>query len=286
MFNIGVTTRAFNGLTISDTAREMAADGFRCTELCFVHSDLDGWKYNGIGPLDGITPARIKSVADEFRGRGIEVTSLGMFTDLRNPDEGARAAAIDYAKRYIEFAAEAGIPYIASECGFTPGSRGINADTYESDYLNLKETLRTICLEAEKAHVHLALEACVLDIIPSPRRLKNLIEELEHESHVRLGAMLDPANFLANSDEEGMFHYLRYDISYLHGKDRKINAAYGVNVGDGDIDWVKFMECYLRYADRKPFILEYCNRENCREIKNRAEAYYEDAFRAIINRIN
>ena len=257
MFNIGVTTRAFNGLTISDTAREMAAGGFRCTELCFVHSDLDGWKYNGIGPLDGITPARIKSVADEFRGRGIEVTSLGMFTDLRNPDEGARAAAIDYAKRYIEFAAEAGIPYIASECGFTPGSRGINADTYESDYLNLKETLRTICLEAEKAHVHLALEACVLDIIPSPRRLKNLIEELEHESHVRLGAMLDPANFLANSDEEGMFHYLRYDISYLHGKDRKINAAYGVNVGDGDIDWVKFMECYLRYADRKPFILEY-----------------------------
>jgi sugar phosphate isomerase/epimerase len=286
MFNIGVTTRAFGGLTISDTAREMAAGGFRCTELCFVHSDLDGWTYNGIGSLEGITPERIKAVADEFRGRGIEVTSLGMFTDLRNPDESARAAAIDYAKRYIEFAAEAGIPYIASECGFTPGKRGINADTYESDYQNLKETLRTICLEAEKAHVHLALEACVLDIIPSPRRLKNLIEELEHESHVRLGAMLDPANFLANSDEEGMFHYLRYDISYLHGKDRKINAAYGVNVGDGDIDWVKFMECYLRYADRKPFILEYCNRDNCREIKARAEAYYEDAFRAIINRIN
>ena len=286
MFNIGVTTRAFNGLTISDTAREMAAGGFRCTELCFVHSDLSGWTYNGIGPLDGITPERIKTVADEFRGRGIEVTSLGMFTDLRNPDESARAKAIDYAKRYIEFASEAGIPYIASECGFTPGSRGINADTYESDYQNLKETLRTICLEAEQARVHLALEACVLDIIPSPRRLKNLIEELEHESRVRLGAMLDPANFLANSDEEGMFHYLRYDISYLHGKDRKMNAAYGVNIGDGDIDWVKFMECYLRYADRKPFILEYCNRDNCREIKARAENYYEDAFRAIINRIN
>lgn len=286
MFNIGVTTRAFGGLTISDTAREMAAGGFRCTELCFVHSDLAGWKYNGIGELDGITPARIRAVADEFRGRGIEVTSLGMFTDLRNPDENERAAVIDYAKRYIEFASEAGIPYIASECGFTPGRRGINADTYESDYQNLKETLRTICLEAEKSHVHICLEACVLDIIPSPRRLKNLIEELERESGVRLGSMLDPANFLANSDEEGMFHYLRYDISYLHGKDRKMNAAYGVNVGDGDIDWVKFMECYLRYADRKPFILEYCNRDNCREIKARAEGYYDDAFHAIINRIN
>ena len=39
---------------------------------------------------------------------------------------------------------EAGIPYLASECGFTPGRRGINADSYESDYQHIKETLREI----------------------------------------------------------------------------------------------------------------------------------------------
>ena len=107
-----------------------------------------------------------------------------MFTDLRNPEEDRRKQAVEYAKRYAEFAAEAGIPYIASECGFTPGRRGINADTYESDYQHIKETLREICLIAEQSGVHLALEACVLDIIPSPRRLKTLIEELEEESSV------------------------------------------------------------------------------------------------------
>lgn len=286
MFNIGITSRSFSGLTISDTIKCMTATGFKCTELCFVHPDLSGWKYNGIGSLDGITPEKVKENADAFRSAGIEVTSLGMFTDLRNPDDSARAEAIDYAKRYIEFAAEAGIPYIASECGFTPGRRGINADTYEADYRILKDTLREICLAAEASGVKLALEACVLDVIPSPRRLKTLIEELEEESHVRLGAMLDPANFLANSDEEGMFRYLKNDIYYLHGKDRKINATYGVNIGDGDIDWVKFMECYIRFADRKPFILEYCNRDNCAEIKKRAEGFYDEAFRAIINRIS
>ena len=286
MLNIGVTTRAFNGLTISDTAERMAADGFRCTELCFVHADLPGWTYNGTGSLEGITPARVKAAADEFRSRGIAVTSLGLFTDLRNPDEARREEIFDYAKRYIEFAAESGIPYLASECGFTPGRRGINTDTYESDYQTLKEFIRRVCLEAEKSGVHLALEACVLDIIPSPRRLKTLIEELEAESHVRLGAMLDPANFLANSDEEGMFYYLKHDISYFHGKDRKINAAYGVNVGDGDIDWVKFMELYMRFADKKPFILEYCSKDNCREIKKRAEDYYDTAFQTILSRLN
>lgn len=285
MLNIGITSRSFSKLTISDTAELMKSHGFKCTELCFTHPELPGWTYNGIGDLTGITPQKVKEAAQEFTSRGIAVTSLGLFTDLRNPDPAAREAAIDYAKRYIEFAAEAGIPYLASECGFTPGRRGINTDTYESDYQNLKETLRTVCLEAEKSGVHIALEACVLDIIPSPRRLKTLIEELEAETHVRLGAMLDPANFLANSDEEGMFHYLGHDIYYLHGKDRKINATYGVNIGDGDIDWTKFMECYIRYADKKPFILEYCNKDNCTEIKQRAEDAYDAAFQVIINRI-
>lgn len=286
MLNIGITSRAYNGLTIYDTARDMAVKGFKCTELCFVHPELGGWCYNGIGSLDGITPKKVREVADEFRHRGIDVTSLGAFTDLRSPDEDTRRRCIDYVRRYIEYAAEADIPYIASECGFTPGARGLFADTYESDYTRLKETLRELCLEAEKSGVHLCLEACVLDIIPSPRRLKTLIEELEAESGVRLGAMLDPANFIANSDEEGMFCYLKHDISYIHGKDRKINATYGVNLGDGDIDWVKFMECYIRYDSKKPFILEYCTRDNCAEIKRRAEGYFEQAFANLMNRLS
>ena len=286
MLNIGITSRSYSGLTICDTALDMADKGFKCTELCFTHPELPGWTYNGIGSLEGITPKKVREMADEFRHRGVDVTSLGMFTDLRSPDKTARDAAVEYTRRYVEFAAEAGIPYIASECGFTPGHRGLSADTYESDYINLKETLREVCLEAEKSGIHIALEACVLDIIPSPRRLKTLIEELEAESGVRLGAMLDPANFIANSDEEGMFCYLKHDIAYLHGKDRKINATYGVNLGEGDIDWVKFMECYIRFDSSKPFILEYCTRDNGAEVKARAEEFYENAFMILMSRLN
>ena len=285
MLNIGITSRSFSGLTVSETAELMQNTGFKCVELCFVHEDLPGWTYNEIGDLDGITPQKVRAAVGEFTSRGIAVTSLGLFTDLRNPDEAARRNAVEYAKRYIEFAAESGVPYLASECGFTPGRRGVNADTYEADYENLKETLRELCLEAEKSGVHLALEACVLDIIPSPRRMKNLIEELEEETQVRLGALLDPANLLANTDEEGMFYYLKHDVAYLHGKDRKMNAAYGVNLGEGDVDWVKLMECYIRFADKKPFILEYCDKDNCAEMKKRAEDYYEAAFQTILSRM-
>ncbi len=286
MLNIGITTRSFNGLSVKETAEQMQKVGFKCTELCFVHSDLGGWAYNGIGDLTGITPARVCEAAEEFRSRGIEVTSLGMFTDLRNPDDEVMAREKEYILRYIDMAAEAGIPYLASECGFTPGQRGINADRYESDYARIKETLRFTCLEAEARGVHMALEACVLDVIPSPRRLKTLIEELEAESGVRLGAMLDPANFIAAEDEEGMFRHLKHDVYYFHGKDRKINATYGVNLGDGDIDWPRFMELYMRFTDKVPFILEYANKDNCAEIKARAESAYETALQNILGRLN
>jgi len=285
MLNIGLTSRAMNGMTISDTADKMERIGFKATELCFTHPELSGWTYNGRGDLTGITSGKVREACGEFRKRGIDVVSLGMFTDLRNPDAEERRKAVDYAKRYIEYAAESDIKYIASECGFTPGKRGINADTYESDYQNIKETLREICLEAQKYGIKIALEGCVIDIIPSPRRLKTLIDELEAECGVRLTAMLDPANYIAASDEEGMFYYLKHDIAYLHGKDRKINATYGVNIGDGDIDWVRFMICYIKYADKKPFILEYCNADNCAEIKKRAEDYYDRAFHTLLTRI-
>ncbi len=285
MLNIGLTSRAMSGMTISDTADAMQRAGFCATELCFAHSDLPGWEYNGRGNLSGITSGKVREACGAFRSRGIEVVSLGMFTDLRNPDPEERKKAVDYAKRYIEYAAESDVKYIVSECGFTPGRRGINADTYESDYQNLKDTLREICLEAEKSGVRVALEGCVLDIIPSPRRHKTLIEELESDCGVRLGALLDPANYLAASDEEGMFYYLKHDIAYLHGKDRKINAAYGVNIGEGDIDWVRLMIGYIKYADRKPFILEYCNASNCAEMKRRAVDYYDTAFHTLLTRI-
>ncbi len=285
MLNIGCTTRAFGGKSVAETAKRMHEIGFLCTELCFVHEDLGGWTYNGMGPLCDITTEKVKYAVKTFRDSGVEVTSLGLFTDLRHPDEEVRQKEMDYIHRYIEFAAEAGVPYLASECGFTPGARGINADTYETDYSRIKEFVGQVCLEAEKSGVKLALEACVLDIIPSPRRLKTLIDELEAATHVRLGAMLDPANFIAAEDEEGMFRHLKHDVYYFHGKDRKINATYGVNVGDGDIDWVRFMELYIRYTDRTPFILEYCNADNCAEIRERALEYYDKAFHRLLGRI-
>jgi sugar phosphate isomerase/epimerase len=93
----------------------------------------------------------------------------------------------------------------------------------------------------------------------------------------RVKVLLDPANLIANSSEEDMFNYLKDDIVYFHGKDRKVNDARGRALGEGDIDWVKFFYLYKKYLNDKPFILEYVNLTNFEEIKRRAVDYYKKA---------
>ena len=157
-----------------------------------------------------------------------------------------------------------------TECGFFPGERGVNTDRYEAEFDRLKDSLSWLCKKAEQYDVCIALEASLVDIVPSAKRARDLIEQVGSD---RLKVLLDPANLIANSSEEDMFRYLAPHIAYLHGKDRKVNDVWGRVVGDGDIDWRLFFQLYHKYAEGKPFILEYVNEENFREIMRRVNEY-------------
>ena len=52
-----------------------------------------------------------------------------------------------------------------------------------------------------------------------------------------------------------------------------MNDVWGRAVGDGDIDWRLFFLLYQKYAEGKPFILEYVNEDNFREIMRRVNEY-------------
>ncbi len=275
----GITTRAFSGLSTEQTADKMRDAGFTSCELCFVQSDLNGWAYNGRTDISEITPEKVAAAADIYRSRGVEVVSLGVFTDLRNPDEAEGEEFIKYFTRHMDFAEAANIKILASECGFTAGRRGINTDSFAEDFDRIKKNIARICAEADKRGLVIALEACVLDIVPSPKRLRDLMSQLEKEYGItNFKSLLDPANFIANADEDDMFKYLSGKIAYFHGKDRHVNDTYGCNVGEGEINWVRFFENYKCFEPDTPFIFEYCNADNCAEVKARADKFYDWAI--------
>ena len=263
---VGVVSRTFGGWKAEDAAVYMAENGFSSTELCLTHAEANFWNYNGWNDLFALDDKTAADLVGAFRKNGIYVASLGVFTNLMEPDTELLEKNIGLFLRYIDIAAQNGVPAVATECGFVPGRRGVNTDTYEKDFSYFLENLGRVLEAAERRGVDIALETCVLDVVPSAKRTCDLIAQAGSK---RLKILLDPANLIANSDEEDMFKYLTPYISYFHGKDRKVNDTYGRRVGEGDINWPLFLRLYHEYAEGKPFILEYVTPENCGDVKNR-----------------
>lgn len=270
---LGVVTRSFPELDNSQTAALLAEEGFSVTELCFSQTDSNYWVYNGRSDLSDMTDKRSRNIVETYRSVGIEVTALGVFTNLLEPDEKERQANLDYFERMIQIASINGVRTVSTECGFIPGSRGVLSDQYEERFDLLKDSFTKLCTMGDRYDVDIALEACVIDVVPSAKRARDFIQQV---GSPRVKILLDPANLIANSSEEDMFKYLSGHIAYFHGKDRKVNDAKGRVVGDGDIDWPLFLSLYHQHHDGLPFIFEYVKMDNFREIRDRLLVLYAE----------
>lgn len=268
--DIGVVSRSFPKMTNEESAAFMAANGFRWTELCFSQKDSNYWRYNGRSDLSEMTDERCKSIVDTYRRHGVEVASIGVFTNLLEPDDAELESNLAYFERHMQLAAVSGVPVVATECGFIPGKRGVSAETYESAFQRLVQSAKWLGEKAEHYGVKIALEPCVLDVVPSAKRTADFLAQVGSPA---LQVLLDPANLIANSSEEDMFRYLAPHIAYFHGKDRKVNDTYGRIVGDGDIRWPLFLDLYHRHTEGVPFILEYVNADNVCGVRDRVLAY-------------
>jgi len=268
--DVGVVTRSFGQLSNEETADLLAEKGFRWTELCFSQTDSKYWVYNGRSDLSDMTDERSQTVVETYRGRGVEVPVLGVFTNLIDPDDSEREQNLLYFERMMQIAAVNGIPTVVTECGFIPGARGVNADIYEEVFERLLNSFRWLLERAETYDLDVALEPCVIDIVPSAKRTADFISQL---GSPRVKVLLDPANLIANSSEEDMFRHLTPHIAYFHGKDRKVNDRTGQLVGDGDVNWPLFLKLYHEHTEDFPFILEYVNINNFCEIRDRVLAF-------------
>jgi len=245
-----------------------------------AHPDFGGWAYNGVSALDenGITKELTKEKADIMRDNGIEVTAFGVFTNLLAPDDDYRQKCLDSFVRCMDFAEYAGIKNLTTELGFRQEYRGITTENYEADFQRLKESFIWLGNKAKERGVEICIEACVIDVIPSAKRLRDFIEQIKEEAGLtNIKVLLDMANFIANSDEDDVFKYLTPYIVYFHGKDRKVNDCYGRILGDGEIDWVKFFVNYFKITPDIPFILEYTNEETTDLTNERVKNYIKQA---------
>jgi D-psicose/D-tagatose/L-ribulose 3-epimerase len=136
---IGVCTWTFGPRPIGEIARRVQALGYDGVEL---HGDLEAFKPRETAAL----------LADH----GLEIFSLTPDNvDPATPDRAARAAALDYYRRLVDFAAEVGGP-IVSFHGLVGRIAPIAPMAKEEALLT--EALRTVCEHARSAGVCVVYE--------------------------------------------------------------------------------------------------------------------------------
>jgi len=255
---IGVATLGFGELTNAELARELSASGIRLIQLFLNQKDSRFWKYNDRVDLSRLTAARCREIVAPYRDAGIEVHSLGVYTNLIHPVEAERNANLAYFEAIMEIGGHMNVRTFVTEAGHyyddkTPAPR-LALEFQDEVWTQMVATGRRLAEMAARHDAKVLMEPSHWSFFASAKRLRTYLEEVNSP---RIRALLDAANLIEVNDLDEMFHQLSPWIDALHAKDRKLHVQRGVAAGKGDIDYKQFVTLAARHTPYAPMILEY-----------------------------
>ena len=254
---IGLSTLGFNSYTNKQLAEELQREGIKVIQLFLNQTDSRYWKYNGRSDLSTLSAKKCAEIADDYRSAGVDIHSIGVYTDLINPDAKEREANLKYFDGMMKVGDDMGVKIFITETGHHHPEKpepGLAYHFREDVWNNMVETGKELAEMAEHHKAKVLYEPYYNGFLASAKRTKVFLEEIDSP---RVRALLDPANILELNDLEEMFGQLNGRIDCLHAKDRKLHVAQGVPAGQGDLDYIKFVELAGKYCPEAPFILEY-----------------------------
>jgi len=261
---IGVSTLGFGEYTNRQLAQEFAAESVRTIQLFLSQSDSQYWVYSGRSDVSAITPDRAREIANEYRSVGIDIHSIGVYTNLIHPDPAERAANLDYFEAMMHIGAEMNVHTFITEAGHHGTADHVPYHFQTDTWKHMVETGRELAKRAEACNATVLVEPSFLSFFASAKRTRVFLEEV---GSPRMRALLDPANILELNDLEEMFAQLAPWIDCIHAKDRKLHVDYGVPAGQGDIDYKRFVALAAKDAPNAPLILEYVGPKDYRQAR-------------------
>ncbi|MEW6357312.1 MAG: sugar phosphate isomerase/epimerase family protein [Planctomycetota bacterium] len=261
---IGLATLGFGDLTNEEMAAVAAAEKLDCVQLFLAQKDSKFFAYNRRADVTGLTTAECKRIAKAYRDKGIDVPSIGVYTNLIDPDDAERQKNIDYFTEMMRVARDMGIGMLATECGavIKDGKKNLDASLADDAYPRLIDSTKKLIEQAEKYDVAIVFEPFFHDLLATAKGVRDFIEEINHP---RVRVQLDPANLLPHNSLDEMFSALAPYVKALHAKDRKLHVTQGVAAGQGDLDYARFVALCRQYCPHIPLVIEYVNQSNYKQ---------------------
>ncbi|MCC6733268.1 MAG: sugar phosphate isomerase/epimerase [Candidatus Omnitrophica bacterium] len=259
---IGVSTLGFPDLTNQELAQQLSAHGITLIQLFLNQKDSRYWNYNGRSDVSGMTAAHAEEIARTYHSAGIRIHSMGVYTNLIHPDKAEVDANLQYFDDMMKIGGDMGVHTFITEAGHFHDEQHCKAvplHFVDEVWPRMVSTFKRLAEAANKHKATILVEPFFQGFFATAKRTRVFLEEVGSPA---IRALLDPANLLELDDLEEMFQQLAPWIDCLHAKDRKLHTQAGVPAGQGDIDYVKFVNLASQRTPHAPLVLEYVGPED------------------------
>ncbi len=173
------------------------------------------------------------------------IMMLGAYFNPVHPDKNVVKAGIDNFIKHLQYAQTLDAYYVGSETGSLMGSPWgyVKENHSDEQFVEVIKIFKSLCDEAERLNVNIAVEGAYAHVVFSPERLRQFLDEIASPN---LKVTIDLFNFLSIDNYqnrmaifENSLKLLKSDIVIFHLKDFivKNNKLVQVGLGQGLMDY-------------------------------------------------
>lgn len=205
-----------------------------------------------------ITPGMAQYIKNTLGKHDINISILGCYINLANPDSDELNDLLDTFKEYIRFAKYLDCNIVGTETGALNREYVYTEKNHtEEAFERSLNSIKTLVDEAEKFGVIVGIEGVTKHVMNTPERLKRALDSINSNN---LQVIFDPINFIDESNYQKQDEIIKksFDlfgdkIVIIHAKDFVYNDGKikQVSIGKGQFNYPLLLSLI---KEKKPYI--------------------------------
>lgn len=276
---LGIRGHDMEAAPFEEWVANIKKKGFCCTQLALKKAIHD-FNVNN----EAMTPGMAMYMRQVFAENKVDVSVLGCYLNLADPNKENLKKTMDTYKANIRFAALLGCGMVGTETGAVNEEYRYEPANHSEEALEIFiENCREIVKYAENMGVILAIEPVYNHIVYDCKRARKVLDAIDSPN---LQIIFDPVNIISvdnykNQDAilEEAFDLLRDEIIAIHSKDFVIedNKVISKITGQGILNYDLLMSLVKKYKPLVHVLLEGTSPENVESAKEYVIRKYREA---------
>lgn len=274
---LGIRGHDMEEAPFEEWVANMKRKGFCCTQLALKKAIRDFSVSN-----EALTPGMAMYMRRIFAENQVDVSVLGCYLNLADPNREQLKKTIDTYKANIQFAAQLGCAMVGTETGAVNEEYRYEEANHSEEALQIFiENCRGLVEYAEKLGVLFAIEPVYNHIVYDCRRARRVLDAIDSPN---LRIIFDPVNIISidnykNQDEilREAFELLGDEIIAIHSKDFVAEEGKIISKisGEGILNYDLLMSLIKTHKPLIHVLLEGTKPENVEA----AKAYVAEKYR-------